>query len=203
MSYDPEKYLESTVHDLKNYVESGFNTRIYQIVMEFPGAYLDASEMPMRKTIVHFEIDDIRDEYTGFGIEPMRADYSEDETTVQGRWAGMHHINFDVGVWASDDSGGTTSRLRAKQILTQLFGYPSSVEALRQFSDGGDGSIEIVQWSGGMNAQDRVNDIRVYRAMNMTLDVRVFSRSPLPTDSSLADTVIEDIVQQPNLTILG
>jgi hypothetical protein len=84
-----------------------------------------------------------------------------------------------------------------------LFGYPSSVEALRQFSDGGDGSIEIVQWSGGMNAQDRVNDIRVYRAMNMTLDVRVFSRSPLPTDSSLADTVIEDIIQQPNLTILG
>ena len=198
MGYDPEHHLESTVRELQSYVLDNINTRIYQVVMEFPGAMIDAMKMPMRKTIIHFGIDAQDDRF--MWADPMTEEDNGDGT-VTPRWAAEHRLNFDVGIWASDDSGGTTSRMRAAQILHSLFGYPASITNLRASSDGGDGTLDIIRYSGGMSAQDRVNDIRLYRMVNGELEIRVFSRSP----ATLVPPVpaIEDIVQAPNLTILG
>lgn len=197
--YNPEKYIETAVRGIKDYVTANLNTRIYEVVMEFPGASLDASKMPLRKTIIHFEIDDSVDSPLGFSPDPLVWNYVVDDG-VYPQWAAMHRLNFDVGVWASDDTGGTTARMRAKQELQRLFGYQSSITALREATDGGDGCVEITRFSGGNFAVDQVGDVRMYRVVNAELEVRVFSRTPLPTESAPA---IEDIVQAPNLTILG
>jgi len=199
MAYDPEHYLESTVRELKNYIEANVNTRIYQVVMEFPAANADSFKMPVRRTIIHLELDAQDDRFVGFSDRPMSEEYNATAKTVTPRWAGWHQLNFDVGVWASDDSGGVTARLRAKQILQQLFGYPSSVQALLNFTDGGNGAVEIVRYTGGAFAQDRIADVRLYRMINSDLEVRVFSRTPAGTPGPS----IETITQSPNLTILG
>lgn len=200
--YDPEKFLESTVRGIKDYVTDNLNTRIYDVRMEFPGSDLDAakSKVPMRKTIIHFEIDNMDDVYAGFGAEPMQWNYDDATETVNPQWATILTINFDVGVWASDDSGGTTSRMRAKQELQRLFGSPSSIDALRAATDGGDGSVEIIRYTGGHFIPDRINDVRVYRVVNGELEVRVFSRTPL---SDAPISAIEVTSQTPGLTIIG
>src|SRR3954453_6898263 len=110
--FDPERWLETAVRGIKDYVAANVNTRIYDIRMEFPGADLDADKLPIRKTIIHFEIDDIvKNEI--FGSTPMVWNHNDTTQTVNPQWAGVHRINFDVGIWSSDDSGGTTSRMRA------------------------------------------------------------------------------------------
>jgi hypothetical protein len=84
-----------------------------------------------------------------------------------------------------------------------MFGYGSSIMSLLKSSDGGDGGVEIIRWTGGTNAQDRVGDIRLYRMMNAELEVRVFSRTPSAMDASDTGPVITDIIQEQHLTILG
>ena len=199
-NFDPERWLETAVRGIQDYVKDNVNTRIYEVVMEFPGADLDAKKLPIRKTIIHFEIDDMPDAPIGFGDRPMVDNYNAADQTVNPQWAAMHTINFDVGIWASDDSGGTTSRMRARQELQRLFGFPSSIEALRAATDGGDGSVEILRYRGGNFTVDRVSDVRTYRMVNGELEVRVFSRTPL---ADLGSPAIEEIDQSPGLTILG
>ena len=76
--YDPEKWLESFVRVLKEYLEEEFNRSVYtdtefvgleayEIVPEFPGAHYDLRKMPLDKTVVHFEIDDIESGLVGMG----------------------------------------------------------------------------------------------------------------------------------------
>lgn len=199
-NFDPEKWLETTVRGIQDYVKDNLNTRIYDVIMEFPGANLDAKKMPLRKTVIHFEVDAINDSPMGFGDRPMVDNYNEIDQTVNPQWAAMHVINFDVGIWASDDSGGTTSRMRARQELQRLFGFPPSIDALRAATDGGDGAVEILRYRGGNFTVDRASDVRVLRMVNGELEVRVFSRTPLAVDSAPA---IEEISQSPGLTILG
>jgi hypothetical protein len=197
--YDPEKWLETTLRGIKDYVTANLNTRIYEIVMEFPGPKLDDSKLPIRKSIIHFEIDDIVDRPVGLGDDPMEWNYDV-AGIVNPQWAAMHQINFDVGIWTSDDSGGTTARMRAKQELQRLFGFPPSVNALRAATNGGDGCVEIIRYTGGSFTLDTINDVRMYRMVNGELDVRVFSRTPL---SDTPGPAIEEIVQSPGLTIIG
>lgn len=201
-NFDPEHWLETTVRGIKDYVTDNINTRIYDVRMEFPGSDLDSGKikMPMRQTIIHFEIDDMPDRPIGFGDRPMVENYNVVDDTVNPQWAAMHMINFDVGIWASDDSGGTTQRMRAKQELQRLFGFPPSIAALRAATDGGDGAVEILRYSGGNFTVDTINDVRVYRMVNGELEVRVFSRTPL---SDIPAPAITGIDQSPGLTILG
>lgn len=198
-NFIPEKWLETATRGIKDYVEANINTRIYDVRMEFPGADLDANKMPLRKSIIHFEIDDMIDAPIGLGDRPMVDNYNEVDETVNPQWAAMHRINFDVGIWSSDDSGGTTARMRGKQELQRLFGFPSSIDALRAATDGGDGVVEILRYSGGTFTVDRINDVRVFRMVNGELEVRVFSRTPLQEPVQ----AIEEIVQSSGLTILG
>jgi hypothetical protein len=173
--YDPEKWLESATRCLKEYAEQEFNRAVhegsepvgqyaYEIVMEFPGTTLDNRKIPMRRTIIHFEIDDIVSRLVGIGDNIYRTNFDAATSTVTPQDAMVHQINFDVGIWASDASGGTTSRARAKQILMNAFGGAHGFHKLGKFSDGGDGELEIIQFSGGRFMMDRINDLGVYRS---------------------------------------
>ena len=198
--FSPETWLESLVRGLKDYVVNNLDTDVYDVVMEFPGPMFDSSKMPLDKSVIHFEADDIGTSPLGMGDEPLLENYDPGNQSVNPQWGAMHSVNFDVGVWTSDRSGGTTSRMRAMQILNQLFGFPSSVIALRDATTGDDGGVEITSYSGGRFALDHVNDVRVYRMVGGQLQVRVFSRvAPLAAPAP----AIEEITQVPNLTILG
>lgn len=201
--YDPEEWLLSTIRTIKQYVIDGLAApNVYDVVMEFPGAALDLQKVPLTKTLIHFEIDDIPSSPLGFGDSPARDNYDSMNQQNQPQWAEIVEINFDVGVWASAKSGGITQRARARQSLGYLFGYPQGVENLRAYSDNGDGVIEIIRpLEGGHFAIDRINDVPVYRMVNCSLDVRVFSRTPL-VQAPVVPT-IEEIDQNPNLTIIG
>lgn len=200
--YDPEKWLETTIRGIKDYVTNAINTRIYDVIMEFPAPILEKYQMPLKKTVIHFEVDDMPERLVGMGDNTFAMNYDALSQTVNPQEAREQRINFDVGVWASDESGGTTSRMRAKQILSTLFGGSQGITALRTVTDGGDGSVEILRYEGGRFAIDTINDVRVYRMVDAQLEVRVFSRTPI---SSTPAPAIEEILQEepPGLTIIG
>jgi len=212
MTYDPENWLESAINEIKNYATAGFNAavlddqfasagdEVYNVIMEFPGPAMDRSEIPLTRTVVHFEVDDMTDREVGFGMNQFADNYDSVAHTVNPQYARQHLINFDVGIWASARSGGLTSRIRAKQILENLFGDPSGQVALRTATDGGDGVVEIISYSGGRFIIDHITDSPVYRMIDGALVVRVFSRTKL---SDTPGPAIEEIVQDPNLEIIG
>lgn len=213
MTYDPENWLESTFREIKAYTEAGFQLAVldsnnnpagldfYEVVMEFPGPALDDLGVPLAKTVIHFEIDDSGDMPLGFESSPMVDNWTDggvNPDTVNPQWAGMHVINFDVGVWSSAQSGGTTSRMRAKEILYDLFGAPSGKINFHAFTDGGDGRVEILSFTGGRGIRDTIADSPVYRLIDSQLVVRVYSRTKTVATPGPA---IETIDQDPNLEV--
>lgn len=201
--YDPEHYLESTLRTLKDYAVANFNTQIYEVVMEFPGADMDAGKLPNKKTVIHFELDDDASEAVGFGSNAFENNYDPALQQITPQYATMHTLSFDVGIWASDASGGTTFRMRAKQTLEFMFGMNSGgIERLREFSDNGDGVLEIVGFTGGRFIPDTAeNDVRLYRMVDCTLMIRVYSRTPIAIQQPIP--TVEDHSQVPNVTIIG
>jgi hypothetical protein len=191
-TYNPEIYLESAIRVLKEYVNEGFNQavvgtssadvglQVYEVVMEFPSDEKILTYIPGKKSIIHFELDDIEDHSLGFGRNVAKTVHDPILGTVTEQEGRRHILNFDVGIWTWDKSGGTTARLRARQILTNLFTGAMATENLRAFSDGGDGKLEILGYSGGHFMVEYVNDMRVFRQINSTLNIRVFSRTPTP-----------------------
>jgi len=199
--YDPEKFFETTVRTLKEYVETNINTRIYEVVMEFPGAQYDSGEMPLKKTVIHFELDDHDTKPVGFGDNMFQDNYDAVGQEIFPQFAAVQTFTFDVGIWATDGSGGTTSRMRAKQYLNFLFDMNNGgAKKFGDFSDNGDGRIEVLQFSGGRFVPDHANDIRLYRMVDCQLVVRVYSRTPLPADGI---PTVETIEQAPDFTIIG
>lgn len=201
MTYNPEDWLISTVRTLKSYVVDTINApNVYDVVMEFPGAQIDAATLPLPHTLFHFELDAIQELPVGFGDTPMKWGY-DGAGSVHPQWAHVHRMNFDVGIWASDKSGGTTSRMRARQWLTRLFSLPEGAERLRDYSDADDGVLEVLSFSGGRFIQDSANDTRLFRMVDGTLEIRVYSRTPI--DDVVIGPAIEEIDQAPGLTIIG
>ena len=203
MSYNPEIFYESTVREIKRYVEAALVDELgdaYEVVMEFPGSIFDSRKVPTEKTLIHFEIDDLVSTLVGIGENVFNWNYNDTDKTVNPQEARRHVFHFDVGVWAFDRTGGTTSRMRARQLLENLFGGSLATRKLAEFTDGGDGCLEIISFSGGRNVNDTVNDVPVYRSVNGTLEVRVFSRTPL---SSTPIPAVSEIGQSPGLTIIG
>lgn len=219
MVYNPEIWLESTVRELKAYAEAGLNESvrdgsanpiglynkdtnpngIYEVVMEFPSPENISGRVPLLRTIVHFEIDAIDNRYVGLGNQTYRQNYDPATHTVQPQEAGWHQVNFDVGIWSSDKSGGTTSRLRVYQILNNLFHGKLGQAAFDARTDAGDGRVEIVRWDGGRFITETINDVPTYRSVEGVLELRVFSRTPLIITPPV--TAIEEILQAPGLVI--
>lgn len=198
--FSPEQWLETTYRCLKEYVEANINTRIYQVVMQFPAPQISVMKMPPKKTIIHFEADEIADRLIGLGDNFFALNYDNVTKTTNPQEAREMRLNFDVGIWSSDASGGLTARMRARQILMLLFGGSLASENLKEATDGGDGHLEILSFSGGRFVMDMQNDFRLYRMVDCSLEIRVFSRTPLLPEGGPA---IEEIFQDPNLTIIG
>lgn len=188
---DPDEWVVSLFRALKNYVRQNSST-VYEIRFDFPGTEDLQDLMPLPKTIIHFEIDDHNELRLGLGDQVVSATYddfapgyiSEDE--VQ-----QHLINFDVGIWASAKSGGVTARLKAFQLLCDIFSGPQNFLEVRDVV-----GCEIVSFTGGSFIRDIVNDIPLYRVANITLILRVFARrriTPVP--------YISEIIQEPGIRI--
>ena len=209
MIYDPENWLETMTRCIKEYAETEFHqsvrdddgnfigNQIYEIIMEFPETEDILKLLPMSKSIIHFEIDDLQDEILGFGEGFHRLNYDSFLQVLEPQEAMTHLIDLDVGIWTSPRSGGTTARLRAYQIVKNLFGGALAIERLRTVTDGGDGGVEITDFTGGRFLQDRINDVPVFRVIDCTLKVRVFSRTP----RRLQIPSIEEVTQIPELII--
>lgn len=207
--YNPEEFIESTMRCVTEYAHERLSeiigadaSEIYDIVQEFPGAALDSRtrEVPLSKVVIHFEIDDLKERVLGFGQNVFEDNYDAVNQTIQPQEAAIVNINFDVGIWTSDRTGGTSARAETRRMLSQIFGGALALERFREETDGGDGGIEIISYSGGRFATDKVNDVIVYRAVDGQLEVKVFSRTPKPI---VAVPTIESIDQSPGLTIIG
>jgi hypothetical protein len=211
MKYDPEDWLESSTRCLEEYARESFHQAIksedgtpigleaYEIVMQFPGTLLDTRKVPMRRTLIHFEIDEIATSVIGFGDNIFAENFNETDESLNPQWAAAHRLNIDIGIWASDASGGITSRAKVKQILVNAFGGAAGIVKLREYSDGGDGRLDILSFSGGRFLVDRVNDVTVYRMVECTLEIGVFSRTPIEDTASVP--AIMFITQDPKLSI--
>jgi hypothetical protein len=204
-TFNPEIYLETATRCLKEYAEAGIDAAIqdnnsndvgldvYEVVMEFPSDEMIVSKVPGNKSIVHFELDDIQDSILSFGDNVARSVYDPVLHTVTDQEGRRHVLNFDVGIWAWDKSGGTTARLRARQILTNLFTGAQATKNLRASSDGGDGMLEILSYTGGHFTTEYVNDVRVFRMVDTSLSIRVFSRTPNPIISPSIESFDYDL----------
>jgi hypothetical protein len=208
--YNPEEYLTSSIRALEQYAKDAFHkavrdsndnpvgNQVFEIIMEYPEANQLPHKTPLTKTLIHFAIDDIENPDLGFGDNIFRENYDPVTKTSRPQEARLHRINFDVGVWTSDRAGGTTMRLRAYEILTNLFkGSIAETLAYNAMSQN-DGSLEILRFSGGRFFQEKINDIVTYRIADCMLDVRVYSRTPLPKTGG---ATIEQINQDQDLEI--
>lgn len=216
--FDPENWLETLTRGIKDYAEDGFNvsvvdednnargSEVYDVVMEFPGTDEILKKVPLKKTLIHFEIDNIEDRVLGFsGREQtiVKSTYNATTAEIVQQEGVEHRVNFDVGVWTSDRAGGKTQRLLAYQNLIRLFQGKLAFDDLRDATtrtDVGefDGCLEIFSFTGGRFLTESVNDVNLYRLIDCTVVIRCFSRTsplrpPLPS--------IEDIFQDPELII--
>lgn len=212
-TYNPEIWLESLTRALKEYVEDGFNNFVtnaanepiglglYEIIMEWPGANIDARKVPLPKNLIHFEVDDIDDRPLGFGAGVFAVNYNEVDEEIREQEAYIHEVNFEVGIWTWDKTGGTTARMRAQQILNWLFQGGMAQDRIAEATNSGNGKLEIIRYSGGRFATERIGDIDTYRMVDGELVIRVFSRTPM--EHTQPAPTIEEISQIPGLTILG
>lgn len=209
--FDPLQWVSSLQRSLKEYIEDEINNAVtdgalptpnpiglqaFDVILDFPVSAEGARSADFPKTIIHLEIDDIENRKLGFGTDIVQAEYVEGDVdtpaTLVEKEAMGHIVNFDVGVWASDLSGGSSSRLLAYEILERIFGGNLAREKCATAT----GGVEILTFDGGRFVPDVINDIRVFRIVDCTLRVRVYSRK----DSG--DLIVADeITQDPHLTI--
>jgi hypothetical protein len=210
VQFSPDAWLTSLIDSFQDYVLNEINNYVlddlgnpvglqaYDVVMEYP----ESDDLPQAseftKTIIHFEIDDADNKMLGFGdgvtqtVEAVQPDGSTLLTDYEGR---SHVINFDVGVWSTDVSGGTTSRARAYQMLD----YILNGKAAKDRCWASTGGVEIRYYNSGRFVKDTINDIRVFRVVGAELEARVYSRNVAATATMLDGEPVEN----PNLVIGG
>lgn len=188
--FNPDRWLTSMMGALQDYVQAEINTviagvgsEVFEVVMEYPASNDPPLAAEFEKTIIRFEIDDIDNRRLGFG----RGDIVQQVITaptvgapgsVGYQEARGHVVNLDVGIWASDKSGGVTSRLRAYEMLDKLFNSETARDRCRQQTNG----IEIMMFNSGRFVVETQNDIRVFRVVGTELVLRVYGRDIPPPD---------------------
>lgn len=210
VQFSPDAWMTSLIDSLQDYVSSeidnyiidpnGFpiGLHVYEVVME----YVEADDLPITaefdKTIIHFDVDDSDNKPIGMGTGETSSTEAvqPDGSTLVTSWeARSHVVNFDVGVWATDISGGPTSRTRAYEMLD----YILNGQAAKQRCFDATGGVEIRFYNSGRFVKETINDIRVFRMVGAELEVRVFSRNVAATE-----TIVDgEPVEQPNLEIGG
>lgn len=185
MSFDPANWLISAQRTLEaallaalaEFLDPIDPADAYDIVWDWPDSGEIGKGAELKKTIVHFVIDDIDNRRIGIGdnqtkrTETLAVDPIADPDTVTYAEGGLHEINFDVGVWASDLSGGSTARLVVYQMLYNLFGTEFARRSFNATTEG----VEILRFNGGRFITDRINDVRVFRIIDSELVARVYS----------------------------
>jgi hypothetical protein len=209
--YDPLAWVTSMQRSLREYVLNEIHLAIsdedhptpnpvglavFDVVFDYPFSANPALEADLSKTIIHFEIDDIENIKLGFGPDVVDDVYTPGDitnpATVVEREARCHKVNFDVGVWASDLSGGSTQRLLAYELLEKMFGGELARDKCMGYTQG----VELFSFQGGRFVVDTINDVRVFRVVGGELVVRVYSRKD---GNELI--VPDEFVQDPQLTI--
>lgn len=196
-TFTPESWLLSCLRSLEDYLNDNLRADLYDVQMSFPDTTLMSKTLPFTKTIIHFDIEDVTN--TSLGVGDNAVDYTVDETLdeITLSEASWRDLELDVGIWASADSGGVTSRMVALQDVSDLLHGPDAQERCFVTTSG----VQIVSFEGGMFFVDSINDLPVWRVRNMTLALKVASKKtyePLPLitgfDQSpgiyLEDTVI-------------
>lgn len=178
-----------------NDVDAPAGLQVYDVVIDFFPADRESEFTELEKTIIHLVLDDVQSTRLGLGpqavAETVVDPTVDDAGTVTEQYARAHRMNFDVGIWASDQSGGSSARLEALEMLDKLFNPDSNI----RFGDG----VEIISFNGGRFVTDTLNDIRVFRVIGAELIVRVYSRD-LGTPDIIVD---EEPSQNPDLEIDG
>jgi len=172
--YDPDDWLTSTWRGLRSYMQTYIGTSIYEFVLGYPSADDLLRQVPLKKTIIAFDIDDIANRPLGLGDTVVDCKYDEIAKTIEDHEAKEHVIMFSIGVWSSVESGGVTARLKAYQALDRLFaGRDANRRCLAHTSKG----VDILSFTGGTFMPDKVGDVPVFRVVDAELRVRVFSRT--------------------------
>jgi hypothetical protein len=206
--YNPELPIETAVRALKEYAETQLDKsvmyngtpqghQIYQVVMEFPASQVPPAKVPLSKNVVHFEIDEVTPRILGLGDNIFADNFNDGDYSMQPQEGSVIEMNWDVGVWTSDKTGGTTARMRAYQTLQFMFNGALAITRLRLATDSGDGGLEILKFEGGRFITERVNDIDLFRITDSTLTIRIFTRTP----KDVVMAAIEDISQDPHFDV--
>jgi hypothetical protein len=200
-TYNPDLWATTMWRALKTYIDSIVDDDIYTVVLGYPTAKDLDQLLPLKKTIIHFDIEDAPERPLGLGDNYVDASYNDapppDGQMVEYWEAHYHEVLFDIGVWASAESGGVTSRLEARMLLTKLFTGTTAYEACMAVTDG----VHIHHFSGGRNLTDASGDIPLWRMVDIALTVQVFSRTKVPPVEYIAGIV--DVVQEPEIEIGG
>lgn len=203
IQYDPDNWMISLTRSLGDYVTSLVSVETVDVEMSFPDTRNWAKETPLAKSLIHLEQDHIDSPVLGFGYPgrevfttPVGYDPENPLATDPQLWrideAQQHHVNFDVGVWVSAEGGGATKRMELTQALVNAF----TVAGAKQKMYDDTGGLWVVSFTGGHNETDRINDIPIWRALEMTLILRVFSRH-----AGVEQVVPDDFDQDQELTI--
>lgn len=198
--FDPDvDWLVSCNRALAEYVAAAFDPDLVTVEMNFPDTL---HLLPLETTLIHFEQDDMDHPVLGFGTPGKEVFTPSTGPGVgqEGTWliqeAVQHVVNFDMGVWASAQSGGATHRMKVMQTLSNLFAPAVARLAFREAT-----GMQVVSFAGGRNELDRLNDTPVWRALDMTLVLRVFSRHTPATPEIVPDDI--DQTQQLTTAIQG
>jgi hypothetical protein len=186
--YDEKSWLVTLTRSLREYIEDSIDDYVrnnlnqpsgldvYEIVFDFPSASEMEKKMPLSKSIIHLIVDDIDNQKLGFGSDVVNWYIVEDEKEgVYEEEAVSHVVNFDVGIWTTDKTGGSTARLMIYQMLHHLFYRPAAQEDLKAKTQG----VDVMRFSGGRFIQETINDITVFRLIDSELIVKIFSRTIL------------------------
>lgn len=194
VTYDPTNWLVTASRALKSFVELSLDDPDVVVEMSFPDTRSWEKQTPLAKCIIHFEQDAIADPILGFGNPGVEVIDIGAGTSIFAE-AAQHSINYDVGVWVSTEMGGATKRMELVQALKDLFTGGGRRAAFNKAT----GGLNITSFEGGRNELDRVNDVPVWRALDMTLIVKVFSKW-VPEDSEM---LVGDFTQDQELTIIN
>jgi hypothetical protein len=192
-TFDPDKWITSLHRSLLSYMQTKLPADEFEIVEDYPSAAAMTRRMPLKKTIVHFAMEDPQRMMFGLGDNIVADSKDEDAQEIEGWEARCHEVTFDLGIWASEETGGVTSRMEAREALDYLFHGSTAQQACLAATDG----VDVRSISGGRNVIEDINEIVVYRMVDIALIVRVYSR----VKATSIPYVTDDLDLDPELTI--
>jgi len=188
---DQDDWLISTFRALKNYFFTRLDPQVYDIRFGFPSSADLGEPLPLERPLIHLEIDDVNNDFLGFGDNVTWEERDEYFNTVTDYEAQMHDINWDVGIWTSARNGGYTTCVTAWQALQDLLHGPLAQRDCLAATD-----IDIRSFTSGQCTRDQVDNVEIFRVVGMALITTVSNRKgsgPIP--------MIQEIFIEPTIEV--